>query len=250
MRLGAVLLPTSGNPSTGALAERARELEAAGYDSLWAVQAAGRGGFVPDPFQTLAAAAAATERPSLGTAVLQLPLYSTAAFAHQILSLHHFAGDRLSVGIGAGSTQSDFHIFERDYRSRFARFDRQVAELRRLLATGESENVKLSPFANAGAGPPLLYGTWGKRVKRAAEEFAGWIGSALYRSDAQVIASLRTYREHGGDRAIISSIVLGAGDASTQRARLDAFQEAGFDEAVVILRPDGPTPDAVRAWVE
>lgn len=249
MQLGAVLLPTSADPATGALTERARELEQTGFDSLWAVQAAGRGGFLPDPLQVLAAAATATTRPRLGTAVLQLPLYPTAALAHQLLSLQHFAGDRLCIGVGCGSTESDFRIFEQDYASRFEQFDRQLVELRQLLATGKAEDIDLSPPQALAGGPSLLYGTWGKRVARAATEFAGWIGSALYRSDEQVIASLKTYREHGGKRAIISSIVIGSGDEKAHRARLDAFAEAGFDEAVVMLRPDGPGPDQVRRWV-
>ena len=249
MRLGAVLLPNSANPAPGALTERAKELEEVGYDSLWAVQAAGRGGFLPDPLQVLAAAAAATRGAGLGTAVLQLPLYPTAALAHQLLSLKHFAGDRLSVGIGCGSTESDFRIFERDYGSRFEQFDRQLVELRGLLASGKTDDLDLAVPPGLAGGPPLLYGTWGRRVARAATEFAGWIGSALYRSDEQVIASLKTYREHGGKRAIISSIVMGPGDEKAHRARLDAFAEAGFDEAVVMLRPDGPRPDQVRRWV-
>ena len=249
MQLGAVLLPTSSDPSPGALTERARELEGTGFDSLWAVQAAGRGGFLPDPLQVLAAAAAATTRPRLGTAVLQLPLYPTAALAHQLLSLQHFAGDRLCIGLGCGSTESDFRIFEQNYPSRFEQFDRQVVELRELLATGKAEGVDLSPFPQLAGGPPLLYGTWGKRVARAAQEFSGWIGSALYRTDDQVIASLATYRRHGGKQAIISSILMGAGDAGKHRARLENFEEAGFDEAVVMLRPDGPKAEAVRGWV-
>ena len=250
MRLGAVLLPSSPNPPSGALAERARELEAIGFDSLWAVQAAGRGMFLPDPLQTLAAAAAATTRPALGTAVLQLPLYATPAIAHQLLSLQHFAGERLSIGLGCGSTRSDFDLYERDYAGRFAAFDRQVAFLRHILAAGETADVKLSPFPSLRGGPPLLYGTWGRRVVRAAQDFDGWVGSALNRSDEQVIASLRAYREAGGKRAIISSIMLGAGDARAHRTRLDAFAAAGFDEAVVMLRQDGPRPEAVRRWVE
>lgn len=249
MQLGAVLLPTSANPATGALTERARELEQTGFDSLWAVQAAGRGGFLPDPLQVLAAAAAATTRPRLGTAVLQLPLYPTAALAHQLLSLQHFAGDRLCIGVGCGSTESDFRIFEQDYANRFEQFDRQLLELRQHLTTGKTEDIDLSPPQALAGGPPILYGTWGKRVARAATEFAGWIGSALYRSDEQVIASLKTYREHGGQQAIISSILMGSGDAGTQQARLESFAEAGFDEAVVMLRPDGPNPEQVRHWV-
>ena len=249
MRLGAVLLPSSANSAPGDLAERARQLEDIGYDSLWAIQAVGRGRFLPDPLQTLAAAAAATRRPMLGTAVLQLPLYTTAALAHQLMSLRHLAGDRLSIGVGAGSTENDFRVFGRDFGNRFTRFDQQVVELRRILATAEVGDLKLSPSASSPGGPPLLYGTWGRRVARAAREFSGWIGSALYRSEAQLISSLRVYRANGGKRAIISSVALGAGNASDHRARLDAFAHAGFDEAVVMLRPDGPNPEEVRRWV-
>ena len=117
------------------------------------------------------------------------------------------------------------------------------------FAAGKTGDLDLSVPPSLAGGPPLLYGTWGKRVARAATEFAGWIGSALYRSDEQVIASLETYRTHGGNRAIISSIVMGAGDEKAQRARLDSFVEAGFDEAVVMLRPDGPKAEEVRRWV-
>ena len=249
MRLGAVLLPSSTNSAPGDLAERARQLEDIGYDSLWAIQAVGRGRFLPDPLQTLAAAAAATRRPMLGTAVLQLPLYTTPALAHQLLSLRHLAGDRLSIGVGAGSTENDFRVFGRDFGNRFVRFDQQVVELRHILATAEVGDLKLSPSANSPGGPPLLYGTWGKRVVRAAHEFSGWIGSALYRSEAQLISSLGVYRANGGKRAIISSVALGAGKPSDHRARLDAFAQAGFDEAVVMLRPDGPKAEEVRGWV-
>ena len=43
MKLGAVIGPTPPNAEPGALVARARQLEDAGFDSLWAVQAAGRG---------------------------------------------------------------------------------------------------------------------------------------------------------------------------------------------------------------
>ncbi len=229
----------------------ARQLEDEGFDALWAVQAVGRGLMVPDPLVTLAAAAAATQRVQLGTAILQLPLYEPAALAHGIFSLLHVAGDRLRIGVGPGSTEADFRVFGRDYATRFRRFDANLAALRELLDEGARDGVALSPWPGLLGGPPLLFGTWGKGVARAAREFAGWIASGLHRTTDQVIEAMQTYRASGGDHAIVSSIVLGPEpEPGAHRKRLDAFAEAGFDEAVVMLLPGGPAPGEVRRWVE
>jgi alkanesulfonate monooxygenase SsuD/methylene tetrahydromethanopterin reductase-like flavin-dependent oxidoreductase (luciferase family) len=234
----------------GALAAQARDLERQGFDSLWVPQAVGRGFMVADPMLALAAAAAATERVRLGTAVVQLPLHHPPALAHQVFSLMHLAGERLVLGVGAGSTEQDFRVFGRDYASRFARFDANLAELRDLLAKGRDDEIELSPGPAVLGGPPLLYGTWGKGVARAAREFSGWIASAMHRRPDQVLEALRGYRASGGEQAIVSSVVLGPEEEpGSHRRRLELFAEAGFDEAVVLLLPGGPSPGEVRSWV-
>ena len=245
MRLGALI-----GAGSAALVDQARRFEGEGFDGLWVFQAVGRGTMLPDPLLALAAAASATERVTLGTAVLQLPLYAPAALAHQLFTLVHLAGDRLRIGVGAGSTADDFRVFGRDFASRFSRFDTDLAALRDLLAQGSNDGVDLAPWPGVRGGPPLLYGTWGKGVVRAAREFSGWIASAMHRSDEQVVESLATYRAHGGEQAIVSSIVLGPEpEPGAHRRRLDHFAEAGFDEAVVLLLPGGPTPREVRGFV-
>jgi alkanesulfonate monooxygenase SsuD/methylene tetrahydromethanopterin reductase-like flavin-dependent oxidoreductase (luciferase family) len=250
VKLGAVIAPVSRTPELGALVEQARRLEGEGFDGLWVVQAVGRGMMLPDPFIALAAAASVTRHVRLGTAILQLPLYQPAALAHEIFSLMHLAGDRLRIGLGAGSTESDFRVFGRDFATRFERFDANLAELRGLLEKGAGEQVDLSPWPGVLGGPPLLYGSWGKGVARAAREFSGWIASAMHRTSEQVIEALRTFRSSGGDHAVVSSIVMGPEpETGPHRQRLDLFAEAGFDEAVVILLPGGPSPAEVRSWV-
>jgi alkanesulfonate monooxygenase SsuD/methylene tetrahydromethanopterin reductase-like flavin-dependent oxidoreductase (luciferase family) len=250
MRLGALIGPVGPSPAPSALVEQARRFEAEGFDGLWVAQAVGRGMMVPDPLLSLAAAAASTSRVRLGTAVIQLPLYQPAELAHRVLSLRQLAGDRLVLGVGAGSTQADFAVCGRDFASRFARFDASLPALRDLLSKGASGDVDLTPWPSVLGGPPLLYGTWGKGVARAAREFDGWIASALHRSDAQVVQALAGYRASGGDQAIVSSIFLGPeASPGANRRRVEAFAEAGFDEAVVLLLPGGPSPAEVRAWV-
>jgi alkanesulfonate monooxygenase SsuD/methylene tetrahydromethanopterin reductase-like flavin-dependent oxidoreductase (luciferase family) len=250
MKLGAIIGPLSPSPEVGALVTQARQLEDEGFDSLWTVQAVGRGLMIPDPLVSLAAAAAATRRVRLGTAILQVPLYHPGELAHRIFSLMHLCGDRLQLGVGAGSTEKDFEVFGRDYATRFARFEANLSELRGLLATGAGDGIDLNPWPGVLGGPPLLLGTWGKGVARAAKEFSGWIASAMNRTPEQVREALATYRSNGGDNAIVSSILLGPErEPGSNRKRLDVFAEAGFDEAVVMLLPGGPAAGEVRSWV-
>lgn len=250
MRLGALIAPPDPSLEAGSLVELAREAEGEGFDSVWVPQAVGRGRMVSDPLIALAAIASATRRVQLGTAVIQLPLYLPVELAHRIFSLMHVAGKRLVLGVGVGSTENDFRAFGRDYATRFKRFDADLAELRHLLAKGAAHEIDLSPWPSVVGGPPLLFGTWGKGVARAAREFSGWIASAMYRRPDQLLDALRAYRAHGGKIAIVSTIVLGPEqEAGANRKRLDFFAESGFDEAVVLLLPGGPSAHEVRSWV-
>ena len=250
MRLGALIGVLPASPEPAALLRQARELESEGFDSLWVPQAVGRGRMVFDPLLALAAAASVTTRVRLGSAVIQLPLYEPADLAHRVFSLMHLAGERLVLGVGAGSTESDFRVLGRDYASRFERFDANLVELRRLFATGAGERGELSPWPNVLGGPPLFFGTWGRNVARAAREFSGWIASAMYRKPDQLREALRTYRAAGGKTAIVSTIALGPDEApGANRKRLDVFAELGFDEAVVLLLPGSAPPSEVRRWV-
>ena len=250
MRLGALFGFLPAQPHMSDLAEQARRYAGEGFDSLWMAQAVGRGFMIPDPFIALATAASVTTDIELGTAVLQLPLYHETDLAHRIFSLTQVCGERLTLGLGAGSTETDFVAFERDYATRFKIFDASLARLKTLLAEGKNERADLTPWQTVAGGPPLLLGSWGAGVERAASDFDGWIASAHYRTPDQVIAALRRYRAAGGKRAIVSTIQLG-GDHNLDWARhtLGRFAEAGFDDAVVLLRPGGPSPAEVRALV-
>ena len=248
MKLGAIVQTPSSQ--VGAIAEQAKMLEGEGFDGLWTVQAMGRGFLMPDPLVALAAAAGVTSQVTLGTAVLQLPLYAPGLLAHELFSLMHLAGDRLRIGLGVGSTAADFAIANQDFDARFERFEECLSQLRSYLRNGQCGDVNLSPAAEFQGGPQLIFGTWGKNVARAANEFDGWLGSALHRTDEQVVASLARYREASGTNAIVTSIMLGAQDEPGQhQARLEKFMAAGFDEAVVMLLPGGPSAAEVRGWV-
>ncbi len=126
-----------------------------------------------------------------------------------------------------------------------------MGELRRIFADGKLGEVDLSPWAAVRGGPPMLLGAWGGNgVERAAKSYSGWIASAAYRTPAEVIAALQRFRGAGGRRAIVSTIQLGAStDLGATRDVLGAFATAGFDDAVVMLMPGGPTAAHVRRLV-
>src|SRR5262245_37881846 len=229
MRLGALIgiLPSQSQPTD--LAEQARRYAGEGFDSLWLPQAIGRGFIIPDPFVALAVAATATKDVELGTAVVQISLYQATDLAHRIFSLMQICGNRLTLGVGAGSTETDFIAFERDYAKRFKTFNSTLARLKTLLADGQDERANLTPWKTVIGGPPLIFGTWGAGVERAAKDFDGWVASAHYRTADQLIEALGRYRAAGGKRAIISTIQLTADhDLGRTKDLLQRFAEAGF----------------------
>ena len=251
MRLGVLLGFLSPEADSSDLAEQAKCYAGEGFDSLWMAQAIGRGFMIPDPFIALAAAATATQDVELGTAILQLPLYQPTDLAHRIFSLMQICGKRLTLGIGAGSTEIDFLAFERDYARRFKAFNSTLSTLRTLLADGKNETGDLTPWKTTAGGPPLLLGSWGSGVEWAAKNFDGWIASAHYRTADQAVEALRKYRAAGGKRAIVSTIRLTPEhDLGQAKDILNRFAEAGFDDAVVLLHPGGPGPHDVRALID
>ena len=229
MRLGALLTP-------GDTKELARQIEGEGFDSIWSAQAMGRGFLMADPFVALSVAAGVTERVELGTAILQLPIYNATDTAIKAMSLHQISGERFILGVGAGSTESDYQIHGLDFKARFAEFEDRLSSLRTTFADGSAHGGSVG----ATGGPPLFLGTWGKNVARAASEFDGWIASGMHRTPEQCAEAMQGYRATSGARAVVSTIrVMPDTDLGELGETLAAYESAGFDDAVVmVFEPD------------
>lgn len=257
MRLGAALPVTSpdGTPPSGrTFARAAEELEALGFDSIWVFDAIGRGFLLPDPLTALSIAATVTNRVELGTGVLQLSNRNTVDLAFRAFTAHLVSEGRLLLGIGPGSTKSDFDALGEDYADRFRRFDREVPRLRRLLSTGRDGDgdgaANLTPWPAAAGGPKVLYGAWrGGWVQRAATEADGWVASAAHNDDAILADAIARYRAAGGQRAIVTNVQVGRDPAPTLD-RLAHLAELGFDDAVVLVsRPRAERLQLLREGV-
>ena len=251
MKLGVLLAPVNDPNDPKWIAEQAIAFEALGYHSLWTAQAMGRGFMMTDPLLTLATAAAVTRTIRLGTAVLQLPLYTPLELAHRIFSLQQLCGPRLILGLGAGSTAADFKISGRSFETRFSDFRSQFKQLKSVLETGQAGDSDLSPWPDLLGGPALYFGSWGNGVEMAARHFDGWIASAHYRHTEEILTAHARYRAFGGEKAVVSTLQLTQEtDLGALRAQLWSFSEAGFDETAVMFLPGGPKPEDVAQLLD
>jgi alkanesulfonate monooxygenase SsuD/methylene tetrahydromethanopterin reductase-like flavin-dependent oxidoreductase (luciferase family) len=255
MRLG-VNLPmraADGSPLTGdRLTDGARMIERAGFDGLWCFDAIGRGFILPDPLIAVSVSAAVTERITVGTCILQVPLRRPVELAHRILTAHLVCRGRLLLGVGAGSTRADFEAVGVDFDARMRELDDALAVMRRLWRSEAVGAASLTPWPATLGGPPVLIGSWrGKQwITRAAAEFDGWIASAARTSYATLADGIRRYREAGGRRAIVTNIPVDLATPSTTLGddepfhlrcapavaaeRLQRLAALGFDDAVLM----------------
>ena len=237
------------------IAEGARRIEAAGFDSAWVFDSIGRGFLLPDPLIALSVAATVTSRIELGTGVLQIPLRNPVDFAHRILTTHLVSGGRLRLGVGAGSTAADFAALGMDFPSRFRRLGEDLSTMKKLWAGERVGEAQLGTWPAAAGGPPIFIGSWaGSRwIERAAREFDGWVGSGARSSWQKVTDGIARFRSLGGKRAILTNVHvrLDSPTASPEgpddpfdlacppeiaRQRLARIQSLGYDDIVLVSR--------------
>ena len=253
MRLGVCLgfngdRPIAGTTYTAGFATAER----VGFDSLWFFDVLGRGSFRVDSISAMAAAAV-TERVELGTCILQVPLRHPMELAQRILSAQFLSGNRVLLGVGAGSTRGDFDAVEIDFDSRFRRLAEALPIMQGLWRGEAVRDVDLTPWPAVRGGPPVLIGSWaGSRwIPIAAKQYDGWIASAHFSSIGTLKEGLARFRGEGGGRAVATNIPvdLTADDKALSdddrldlccgpeeaAARLQVLAEIGFDDAVVTV---------------
>lgn len=164
--------------------ETCRRVEQLGYDTIFAADHLG----IAAPFPTLVAAADATERPRVGTLVLNAEFWNPALLAREVATVDMLTEGRLELGLGAGHMKWEFDeagIEWRPFGTRAARLAEFVPEVRRHL-TAEYEQLAgrvssphpVQRHGFGGSGPPLIIGGTGDRVLRIAAEHADIIGVA------------------------------------------------------------------------
>ncbi len=234
MRLG-VSLPLG----PGSVASAAAGAEAAGFDSVWVLDAHNRGFLLQDPIASLAAAAAVTRRVELGSCVIQVPLRHPFELAQRALTVQLMSEGRFAFGVGAGSTAADFAAMGLAFEDRFRLLGSHLDTMRRLWAGDAVDGARLPPWPTVRGGPPVLIGAFanGRWIARAATDFDGWIGSARSTDVATLRGGVARFRDAGGGRAVAANLAASRPDAAEVLAELAA---AGFDDAVVLAERHDP----------
>ncbi|WP_037357054.1 LLM class flavin-dependent oxidoreductase [Amycolatopsis orientalis] len=204
---GQAQLEAGGTPR--ALVAIAREAERLGFGSIWAGDSLVRPRI--EPLTLLTAIAQATERVTVGTAVLLPAHRNPVQTAMTLASLDLISEGRLTVGVGAGFpgfSEREFELAGVDFRTRFSHLD-DVVTLWRELWTGQPSSFHGKvlhydwlPSAIRPArpeGPPIwLGGATPAALRRTAQHYDGWLpyppDPADYASGLQAIraASART----------------------------------------------------------
>jgi probable F420-dependent oxidoreductase len=271
LRIG-VKVPNSGPlPARLGIGAMAAELESAGFESLWVSDhivlpseigsrypfaADGRATWATDtPYFdaliALALIAEATERATIGTAVLVLPLRAPVVFAKQAASIDVASRGRLRLGVGAGWLEEEFDALDVPFAGRGKRLDEWITLIRDCWtgAPGahESELYHLPagvlclptpahrvPFLVGGHSPAAL--------RRAGRIGDGWLAQqslpALDPDELGVaVAAIRAAAtEAGRDDAeleVVLRIVDASGRSEELAARLPELAAAGVGEIVV-----------------
>jgi probable F420-dependent oxidoreductase len=271
LRIGAKL-PNSGPlPQTIGIPAMARALEGAGFDSLWVSDhivlptsmdshypfaADGRATWPSDaPYVealvALALAAAVTERVTLGSAVIVLPLRNPVLFAKQVASIAGAVDGRVALGVGAGWLKEEFDALDVTFADRGARLEEWIGLVRACWtgrpAAHDSDRYHLPPGVLVLPPPPgpipvLIGGHSRAALARGGRVADGWLAqqplSAL--DPAEIASALAQMRESaraaGRDPEalrVVLRIVETAGRADELAPQLPALVAAGVDEIIV-----------------
>jgi alkanesulfonate monooxygenase SsuD/methylene tetrahydromethanopterin reductase-like flavin-dependent oxidoreductase (luciferase family) len=173
------------------LTEICQLAEATGADSLWAVDHL----FWPQPMNesltTLAIAAAATRRPTLGTCVLQLPLRQPTALAKQASALQLLSGGRFILGLGVGSHEGEYERAGIDFHQRGRLMDKGIAAMRAAWSEDSDSAYRMDP---ASARVPIwIGGASPAALRRAGAVADGWV--PLFVTAEQYGPALATLRQ-------------------------------------------------------
>jgi alkanesulfonate monooxygenase SsuD/methylene tetrahydromethanopterin reductase-like flavin-dependent oxidoreductase (luciferase family) len=260
MRVG-VGLPTTTPGADGALlVDWARSADAGPFSSLGVLDRLLYDSF--DPFASLAAAAAVTERIRLATMIAIGPLRAAATLIKDAASVQALSQGRLTLGLAIGAREDDYDACGVPTKGRGARLSDQLAELRDWdvspvvpgtirdrrpeLLVGGASGVAFARMARYGdgyahgGGPPRAF------ASAAAKALAAW--SDLGRPGRPALwgqAYFALGDEPAGEAYLLDyyaftgpfAAKIAAGNLTSPRAIRDfvrAYEEAGCDELVLL----------------
>jgi probable F420-dependent oxidoreductase len=185
----------------------------------------------PDPWVTIGAMSAVTERLHFATNIYVAPNRPLLQVAKEVGTAAVLSGDRVVLGVGAGWMREEFELQGQDFENRGRRLTEMIGALRTLWGGGWAEHhgeFYDVPALTMEPHPSRMVPIWGgghtgAALRRCAAVCDGWIGNAYRWDEAEAhVTKLRGLLE-GNDRAGDPfSIVCGLYEMPTA----DLFQRA------------------------
>jgi probable F420-dependent oxidoreductase len=206
-----------------------------------------------DPFVTLAAAAAVTERLKVGTGICLVTERDPIVLAKEVASLDLLSGGRFLFGIGAGWNVEEMADHGVAFDQRWDVMRDRVKLMQALwtndVASYDGEYATLSPswqWPKPVQDPmPVLIGGGGKRPMRHAVEYGtGWLPMPSKQKFGERLAELAEIAAEAGKPA--PSVTLHA--VRPDAAVLEHYTSLGIERAVLILPPRADALPLVREW--
>jgi alkanesulfonate monooxygenase SsuD/methylene tetrahydromethanopterin reductase-like flavin-dependent oxidoreductase (luciferase family) len=249
--------------------EIAQAAEASGWDGLflWDALAFIWNGASGDPWVTLAAVAASTEKLIIGTAVTPVPRRRPQVLAQHLVSLDLLSRGRTVFGAGIGGVAEEFKEFGQPFelKAAAAMLDEGLDVITGLW-TGEPlshhgdhytvENVTFKPRPVQRPRIPIWIGGESRPAMRRASRWDGWIiGSAnehghLTRTPAQLERELAFVTSHRTDASAPFDVAIGGQSEPGDLTMVREFEKAGatwWNESIHQMRA---TPEALLARVK
>ena len=259
---------------TIAVDELARAVEQRGCESLWVPEhthiPASRatpfpgGGELPreyshmaDPFTSLAAAAAVTERIKLGTGICLINQHDPIALAKQVATVDRLSNGRVIFGVGAGWNAEEMGNHGVEFKERWPQLRERVEAMKALWTQEEAsyhgryvnfDKVWSYPKPVQQPHPPVLLGTFGSEIgrQRVADYGDGWIPvTSFFRDVPAVVDDMRARAVEAGREADITVSMLFIPPFPPEHKIAEAL--SCDPERIVISLPPVGRDDALRA---
>ncbi len=212
-----------------------------------------------EPLVTLSACAAVTQRVRLMTTVLLAPLRSPGILAKQALTLDAISNGRLTLGLGVGAREDDYHVAPALFQTRGRRFEEQLTLMKRIWS-GEPPDPDVGvvgPKAVQQGGPEVLIGGYSpvavQRVGRWGDGFvAGGLSAEAARELYRVAEDAWKAEGRSGRPRFVGAFYFGLGPDAKERAAAYirdyyAFMGPGVEGMIASLPA---TPEAVRQAIQ
>jgi probable F420-dependent oxidoreductase len=200
-----------------------------------------------DPFITLTAAAATTERLLLGTGIALMTERDPIITAKEVASLDLLSGGRMILGVGVGWNREEMENHGTDPRTRGKLMDERLRAMIEIWTKDEAEfhgeYVDFDPIASwpkplQKPYPPIYVGGGSRAFAKVAEFGDAWLANGLSPDKLEPMSG--ELRKAAGRDVPVSVF-----NASSEPEDLEAYARLGVERVLLSLPtlPEGDTLD-------